>query len=376
MPTQLLNLDIEEMSIVTAPANAEIDPETGQKIARARIALWKSDVSKGVKYLVTDENGKGHLPFTGEDGKPDHHLMGAAYAALTSNHRGQPYEGPDKAKALERLRRVYDSEGLQPPASKGEQPMTLEQINQRVTEQEAEIAALKAERDASNAAGDAAAAERDVLKAEQATLLKLSEAEQKCMGRMTAEQKKAFLAADPEKRKAMVDEQEAAEKKEKCSKVENLEAVTKAYDEKLAKRDEQIAQLQAENAAIAKRERTARFVTLVKSELPHTTGTDEAKAEDLMKAADVFGGEESEGFKRHLTTLKQADAALASKFVEKGSWGGGSQPVLAELDAAVQEISKRDRISVAKAHDVLMTERPELYKRYRDEWDRKHTVRG
>jgi hypothetical protein len=31
-----------------------------------------------VRYLVHDEKGEGHLPVSGEDGKPDHRLMAAA----------------------------------------------------------------------------------------------------------------------------------------------------------------------------------------------------------------------------------------------------------------------------------------------------------
>jgi Mu-like prophage I protein len=65
-----------------------------------------------IKYLVPD--GK-HLPYTGEDGKPDHHLMGAAWAALHGGYRGNKYEGPDKEAAIAHLRRIYKEEGMTPP---------------------------------------------------------------------------------------------------------------------------------------------------------------------------------------------------------------------------------------------------------------------
>jgi phage I-like protein len=65
-----------------------------------------------VKYLVPDGE---HLPYTGEDGKPDHRLMGAAWAALHGGYRGNKYEGPDKDKAVAHLRSVYKSEGMTPP---------------------------------------------------------------------------------------------------------------------------------------------------------------------------------------------------------------------------------------------------------------------
>jgi hypothetical protein len=56
-----------------------------------------------------------HLPVKGCDGKPDHGLMGAAWAALHSGFRGNKYEGPGKQRAIARLRSMYKSEGLVPP---------------------------------------------------------------------------------------------------------------------------------------------------------------------------------------------------------------------------------------------------------------------
>lgn len=54
-----------------------------------------------------------HLPVK-KHGKPDHGLMGAAKAALTSpgGHRGNKYEGPDKEKAISKLKSLYHSEGM------------------------------------------------------------------------------------------------------------------------------------------------------------------------------------------------------------------------------------------------------------------------
>src|ERR1700726_4560009 len=65
-----------------------------------------------IKYLVKD--GK-HLPYTDENGKPDHHLMGAAWAALHGGYRGNKYEGADKDKAIAELDRIYEEEGMEPP---------------------------------------------------------------------------------------------------------------------------------------------------------------------------------------------------------------------------------------------------------------------
>lgn len=74
--------------------------------------------AKAVKYLVTDKDGKGHLPYTREDGKPNHRLMGAAWAALHNGYRGNKYAGPDKSGALKRLKQIYAKEGLETPAEK------------------------------------------------------------------------------------------------------------------------------------------------------------------------------------------------------------------------------------------------------------------
>lgn len=69
-----------------------------------------------VKYLVS-ANGQDHLPVTGDDGKPDHRLMGAAWAALHSEYRGKSYEGPDKSGAKARLAAMYKSEGMDTPST-------------------------------------------------------------------------------------------------------------------------------------------------------------------------------------------------------------------------------------------------------------------
>ena len=77
------------------------------------------ETDKAVKYLVT-KDGETHLPYTKDDGKPDHHLMGAAWAALHGGYRGNKYEGPDKQKAIKRLKQLYAREGMDTPAEKGE----------------------------------------------------------------------------------------------------------------------------------------------------------------------------------------------------------------------------------------------------------------
>ena len=62
-------------------------------------------------FLVVEADGKQHLQVK-RNGKPDHNLMAAARAALTSNFRGHAYGGPNKAGALKKLKSLYKSEGM------------------------------------------------------------------------------------------------------------------------------------------------------------------------------------------------------------------------------------------------------------------------
>lgn len=68
-------------------------------------------------YLVIDKDGKGHLP-TKKNGKIDHRLMGSAWAALTVGYRGKKYQGPDKTKAIAKLKALYKKEKMETPNKK------------------------------------------------------------------------------------------------------------------------------------------------------------------------------------------------------------------------------------------------------------------
>jgi hypothetical protein len=70
-----------------------------------------------VKYLVSGKDGD-HLPYTDADGKPDHRLMGAAWAALYSANgfQGNKYQGADKDAATAKLKEIYKSEGMSTPS--------------------------------------------------------------------------------------------------------------------------------------------------------------------------------------------------------------------------------------------------------------------
>jgi phage I-like protein len=69
------------------------------------------------RYLVTEPDGTGHLPVRDSDHGPlNHHLMGAAWAALHSGYRANKYEGPGKESAIAKLKALYKSEGLRLPS--------------------------------------------------------------------------------------------------------------------------------------------------------------------------------------------------------------------------------------------------------------------
>jgi phage head maturation protease len=72
-------------------------------------------------YLIVEDPEKTttwHLRVRGMDGKPDHTLMGAAWAALHGGYRGNKYEGPGKQEAISKLTSLYNSEDLPTPGGK------------------------------------------------------------------------------------------------------------------------------------------------------------------------------------------------------------------------------------------------------------------
>lgn len=72
-------------------------------------------------YLVVEDSKKPstwHLRVRNCNGKPDHRLMGAAWAALHGGYRGNKYSGPQKSQAIGKLKRLYSSEGMEVPSEK------------------------------------------------------------------------------------------------------------------------------------------------------------------------------------------------------------------------------------------------------------------
>lgn len=84
----------------------------------AEKAIFKELTKDGLPasaFLVVEDPEKvttWHLPVRDASGKPDHRLMGAAWAALHGGYRGQKYQGPGKAEAVSKLKKMYESEDM------------------------------------------------------------------------------------------------------------------------------------------------------------------------------------------------------------------------------------------------------------------------
>lgn len=95
-------------------------------IGEASMAKTKTVGGKQIpasSFLVatdTESPSTWHLQVKDESGKVDHRLLGAAWAALHGGYRGNKYEGPDSAKALAALKKLYKDEGLDTPAENAE----------------------------------------------------------------------------------------------------------------------------------------------------------------------------------------------------------------------------------------------------------------
>lgn len=128
-------------------AESKAFAEASGVIKKEKNSLEDDDMPKpeerAVKYLVKDADGDGHLPYTDEAGKPDHHLMGAAWAALHEGYRGNKYEGPDKQKAIDKLKGVYKSEGMPVPDAQ----RSLDDQSELIGELRAQVSSVKIDND-------------------------------------------------------------------------------------------------------------------------------------------------------------------------------------------------------------------------------------
>jgi len=76
-------------------------------------------------FLVTEDSDKPttwHLQVK-RNGKPDHGLMGGAWASLHKGYRGNKYEGPGKTEAISKLKALYKSEDMEAPTEESYKEM-------------------------------------------------------------------------------------------------------------------------------------------------------------------------------------------------------------------------------------------------------------
>jgi phage I-like protein len=96
-------------------------------------------------YLIVEDPEKSttwHLRVKDKSGANDHGLMGAAWAALHSGYRGNKYEGPDKSKAISKLKALYKSEKMKTPDEQKEE--SSEVMTVKMTDAQFSEAVLKA----------------------------------------------------------------------------------------------------------------------------------------------------------------------------------------------------------------------------------------
>lgn len=406
MPNRLDSLTIEEVSIVDRPANSStVD---GKKIPRARIALFKRDgdikkeeggkTEDGVVFPASDyayvpEKDKPStwkLRLTSSPGgKPDVHIVGAAVAALgPGGFRGNQVEIPAealsgvKAKVRAAWQSANSEKGVDEMPEilrKGEVPMSIDEVVKKIEEQDAIIATLKADSDAS--------------RAETAAVLKMSQKERNLYATLPEEKQKEFMAGDEEKRKAIMASCDKAAKskagfkpdepgagdgtkpeveedpvepdeddmvQERAKKIEKILKAAEESSVRLRKAEEQLAEF-------AKRDQLNRFTKRAETELPNTAGLPEDKGEFLMtQAASLPGGENGAAFKKMMGFLKAADKALSIQFGEVGRPGGEIRAEAA-LNAKAAEIAKRDNTDIHHAMAKAASECPELYVEYERE---------
>jgi len=110
--------------IIKADEEPGPDDDTAQPdepdVERAKTKTVAGKKFPASDFLVTEDPDKPstwHLQYA-KNGKPDHRLMGAAWAALHGGYRGKKYEGPDKSKAISKLKGVYKKEDMPLPTEK------------------------------------------------------------------------------------------------------------------------------------------------------------------------------------------------------------------------------------------------------------------
>lgn len=117
---KLSGVSTKDVSAVASPTglhgpNSLLGVEGMGSDRKKRTEVKMADSEGHGGFLVTEPDGTTHLP-TRKNGKLDHGLMGAAWAALHGGYRGKPYGGPNKSGAISKLTALYKSEGIPTPS--------------------------------------------------------------------------------------------------------------------------------------------------------------------------------------------------------------------------------------------------------------------
>lgn len=285
MPNRLSDLTVREVSLVDHPANSSKDEISGEKIPRARVALWKRDESEEAidkteldefekavhgrtqggtsyprsDYAYTPDDTPSHwkLRLTSKPGgAPDPGIVGAAAAALGAGFRGKKVVIPssDRAAVVARVRAAWRKANPDKPDEEmpagirkvDNSQMTLAELETQVTKQDGLLATLQKNNDELKKSNDFLLAERDAV-------IKMSKSERKAYASMSPDLQKAYMAEpDVNKRKAMCDTA-MKRKKEKAAEDCMDDAVKAEYAkagpaEKLIILGKQIEKMEAEKA--------------------------------------------------------------------------------------------------------------------------------
>lgn len=358
MPTELSNLDLNEVSLVDDGANED-----------AKVLLYKRGKFKteyGRQFPMGDyayvpdptKPSTWKLRLTADPGGgPNARIVGAAVAALgPTGFRGRKVQIPKndlpkvKAKVLAAWKKLHpDAKEL--PASltkmsateerdvlkfymfgeKGGKDMTPEELEKRLGELEEQVETQKA-------ANDTLMKERDE------ALAKAKSAEEE----VTALKEKM----PPGKEE---DEDEDMEKR-----ADVPEAVQKKMDELAKQNKEQADEIAKMKEDTARKEMVAK-VSAAYPDLP-------VSAEELGEALRGISKAAPGSLEIVEKALTAGQEAIKKALTEQGVGGdGGEQTALAELEKCAAEIVKRDGITKEAAFVKAKNENPDLWKQHRKE---------
>lgn len=363
MATQLVDVKLEEISLVDNPANpgAYILLTKAQKPMMCKmdaampcdgscedcphpVAKAAMKTEGGVQYpaaayaYVPDAESPStwKLRLWDETKKPSARIIGAAIAALGPGYRGNKVEIPSgdlpgvKAKVRAAWKQVHDSSEEMPAVLKGAE-MTVEE---RVEQLE------KGLRDAID------------LAKRYEKINKLSPEERSIFDAFGKEDQEKFLSGDEPTIKRLTDE--VAKRKKEPGEEELRKRLEET--EKRAKETEEALRLEK-----GKRE-LAEFVDVVKRDFGNYTGTTLENAGVLKAVRDKVSTEEWSGIEK---LLKAGNDAIGRLMAAPGHTGGAeSGTAWGQIVAKANAISKERKLTSAAAVSAVIKENPDLYEQY------------